>query len=235
MIPAVNIVSVPPPPATLVATPMFNTHALHAPPDNVPPSFSNAPLNNNARGNGGAFAQAENPPAPSVAETPRINITSPVGGSSSLAVNSGVSAAFLAQLIGQYAAPSLQSALNGVLSTYEKMVVNSYTKYGNSYAALPELRSVSSAYTQALQQEKAQVFSAPSEPVRAQAPAVPPQPLPQAQVTLPPKEVLSKPETPPLSRTSGAAKPKTAPATAAIAYLLTASHSEPASAGSITA
>ncbi len=247
MIPISNTVNPFPQPVTLVATALPETNAVRAPVYTVPPSFSSPQVNNNARGNGGAYVPIDNPPV-AVAETPVRNISGSFR--EPLSASGGVQAPFLAQLISQYSPTTLQGVLGGVLSEYEKMVFNSYVKYGNSYAALVQTQhhaQPSDAFARVLQQETPEPAPQPAAPVKAEAAPIP-QPSPPieqvaaaslpaaAAAPLPQKErtEIKAPAQNPLP-TVKAAAPKAAPAAGAIAYLLTAARSETSAPASVTA
>lgn len=183
MIPVINTaVNIPPAQTALVATPLPDTNTLRVPFDNVPPSVSNAQVNNNARGNG-AYAAVESVDY----AVPVASASTAAAAGSQSSVAPGIPAAFIAQLVGQQMPVALQGALGGVLAEYEKMIVSSFTKYRPSNASLPP-PPPSGVYGRILQQERAaRVAPAPPAVADKQQPVERVEPV--AQPSAPPLQV----------------------------------------------
>lgn len=161
MMPIVNSV-VPPPP---IQTPMVNTAVpgstvVRVPHDNVPPSVSNAQVENNTRGNNGQQQIAEEqaaPPAP-IAEGEEFFIEHSYPNNPRTVT---AQTTFLAQLAAQMDdSPQAQV----LLVQYEKLVAFSNVKYKPSNAMKPQAEPAG-AFGKILQADKA-----PPVPV-AQSPA----------------------------------------------------------------
>lgn len=242
MFPVANTVATVTQPPPLVATPLPESISTQRVPfDNVAPSFSSAQVYNNARGNGAIPTPAEAAPAPAVSSlSPTASaVTSP-------ASSVGAPATFLAQLIGQ-SLPSSSTAASSFLAQYEQMVINSYVKYGNSYATFPRPVAEPSPYDKFVEQQRA------AQP--APQPAAQPQPQPAAAQQAPPPQaapfiaaapVVEKPAAEPQAKPQPftrkhqdtiklAAAPATAPKLAAGAYQASAARLGDATANAVTA
>lgn len=247
MIPVINTaVNIPPAQTVLVATPLPDTNTLRVPFDNVPPSVSNAQINNNARGNG-AYAAVESVDY----AVPVTSASAPAAAPGQSSIAPGIPAAFIAQLVGQQMPVALQGALGGVLAEYEKMIVSSFTKYRPSNASLPP-PPPSGVYGRILQQERAaRVAPAPPAVADKQQPAErvepvaqPAAPLPQieAEIAAPIAEVTvaqpAQAAAPVVAREPAApvqlSEPIVLPASAANAYQATSLRVQMAAPASVT-
>ena len=151
-----TIVYIPPQQSPLVNTSVLGSQTTRVLADNVAPSVSNAQVDNNARGNGGAFASST-PPAqtPSDSSAP-FNLTASAQNAPSVSTPS----AFLAQLLAQ-SSSSDSSITQSILVGYERLVSISNVKYKPSNALKPS-DDLSGVFGRILQQEHpAQSIEAP--------------------------------------------------------------------------
>src|SRR5688500_7077465 len=152
MLPAVtsNVVYTPPQQAPLVNTVILGSEVTRVPSDNVPPSVSNAQVDNNARGNG-TFAAGI--PPPDTPETSADIVFNPApGGRPAPTVN--LPTAFLAQLLGQSLPAEIGGSTQTLLIEYEKLIALSNVKYKPSNAFKPPPLPAS-IFGAILQQEQA--------------------------------------------------------------------------------
>lgn len=144
--PSVQPIPLPP---SLVATPLPDTAAtLRVPPTDVAASFSNTPINNNAKGSGSASTSA---PAAQVASAAQGSTVASPSPTPSLAGNAQTN--FLAQLISQDSSP--QASI--YLAQYDKLVYFSSVKYKPSNAGKPVPQGLFEKLLSADQPQKSQI------------------------------------------------------------------------------
>ncbi|MDX1974629.1 MAG: hypothetical protein SFT92_03020 [Rickettsiales bacterium] len=137
MLPVVaNIVNPTPVQTNLVATPIPDNTALRVPVDNVPPSVSNAQINNNTRGNGNAVVIKAEQATATTTEGDAFIV--PTARSLSNGSHDNAQTGFITQILSQdELAAQPPAVLKSILEQYEKIVVRSYVKYKPSNATLP--------------------------------------------------------------------------------------------------
>jgi hypothetical protein len=170
MLPAVtsNVVFIPPQQAPLTNTAILGSNVTRVPSDNVPPSVSNAQVDNNAKGNSDSFASASAAINAQVESDATFSL--PSGASPTPSVN--LPTTFLAQLLGQDIAPDINSVTGSILLAYEKLIVLSNVKYKPSNALKP-LPGPAGVFGNLLQQSQAPVVTQQPEPVSENAQPVP--------------------------------------------------------------
>lgn len=191
MLPAVasNVVFIPPQQAPLVHTAILGSNVLRVPSDNVPPSVSNAQVENNSKGGANAFL------LPSVDEDAGDGVAPPFSlpPTSRPSPSIQLPTTFLAQLLGQIGGPGPDSITQGILVEYEKLVALSNVKYKPSNALKPP-PDLSGAFDKLLK------ASAPVPPPAPQAEgpsSLNAQPSANLNPANPPARARAKTQTPP--------------------------------------
>ncbi len=173
-----TIVYIPPQQSPLVNTSVLGSQTTRVLADNVAPSVSNAQVDNNARGNGGAFTSSPSPAQTAPDSSAQFNLTA----SAQNAPSVNTPSAFLAQLLAQ-SNSSDNSITQSILVGYEQLVSISNVKYKPSNALKPS-DDLSGVFGRILQQEQ------PAQSPEAQIVAPSPAPIPaapersQAQVSI---------------------------------------------------